>query len=71
MIVFCSGTTGKEKKKETIRMGKDERIAKQAGIRLNVKVLNFDWCCHIYALRTLVEIIIPAGHCDPSHGRVQ
>merc|ERR1719250_456075 len=34
---YETNTTGKEKKKETIRMGKDERIAKQAGIRLNVK----------------------------------
>merc|ERR1711872_160488 len=34
---YESNTSGKERKKETVRMGKDERIAKQAGIRLNVK----------------------------------
>jgi len=34
---YDTNSGGKEKKKETLRMGKDERIASQAGIRLNVK----------------------------------
>jgi len=34
---YETNSAGKDHKKETVRMGKDERIAKQAGIRLNVK----------------------------------
>ena len=35
----------KDGQTESIRMGKDEKIAKEAGIRFNVKVLTDVWCC--------------------------
>ena len=53
------------------RMGKDEKIAREAGIRFNVKVLTDNWCIVLENRKTVFTPFLPAGHCEPSHGRVQ
>ena len=58
----------KDAQKETTRLNKDEKIARAAGIRFNIKVLP---CVGVAISRNRPSSIITyfsAGHSEPTHG---
>ena len=52
---------------ESVRLGKDEKLAREAGITFDVKVPSVSSAI----IFIMYAVNVSAGHCEPADGRVQ